>query len=220
MIARQNRNQRLLGDQLVREARLLLAAHKRDVELPALERVGEHGRMVARDPDLDVEQLVAQKARGEGQPFDFLPGEESDGEGRLGGLGGAPCRLRRRFGLGEREPRMVEEGAAGGGERDAVDAARQERNADFIFEIADLPAQRRLRGVQPLLGGDREAALLGDRDEIAKVAQLHNAIPCLPGMVLSLQSLFHARQSGLLVLSTLKFLATPPVPNWEPMLGG
>ena len=91
----------------------------------------------------------------------------------LAGWAARRAASRRRFGLGEREPRMVEEGAAGGSQLDAVHAARQERNADFIFEIADLPAQRRLRGVQPLLGGDREAALLGDRDEIAKVAQLH-----------------------------------------------
>jgi hypothetical protein len=31
-------------------------------------------------------------------------------------------------------------------------------DADFRLEIADLPAQRRLRGMQLLLGGDRQAA--------------------------------------------------------------
>ena len=173
MIARQDRDQRLLGDELVFEVRLRLATHEGDVELPALELAGEHGRMVARNPDLDVEQLVAKKARRIGQPFDLLPGQEADREGRLCRLRGAPRRLHRRLGLGQRQPRMVEEGAAGRGQLDAVHAARQQRHADLVFEIADLAAQRRLRRVQPLLGGDRQAAFLGDRDEVAKVPQLH-----------------------------------------------
>jgi len=42
-------------------------------------------------------------------------------------------------------------------------------NADLIFEIADLPAEGRLRRVKPFLGRERKAALLGDRDEIAKL---------------------------------------------------
>jgi hypothetical protein len=46
--------------------------------------------------------------------------------------------------------------------RDAVDA-------NLIFEIADLAAQRRLCGVQSFLSRERQAALLGDRDEVTKV---------------------------------------------------
>jgi hypothetical protein len=38
----------------------------------------------------------------------------------------------------------------------------------LVFEIADLAAQRRLRRVQPFLSRERQVALLGDRDEIAK----------------------------------------------------
>jgi hypothetical protein len=66
--------------------------------------------------------------------------------------------------------------------------------ADLVFEIADLPAERRLRRVQPLRGRNRQASGLGDRDEIAKVAQLHSGLPYLAGMPLSLQSLFRVRQ--------------------------
>ncbi len=65
---------------------------------------------------------------------------------------------------------MIEKGAPGGGQFDAVHAAVQQRNADLVFEIADLAAQRRLRRMQPLLGGDRQASRLRDRDKIAKVA--------------------------------------------------
>jgi hypothetical protein len=64
---------------------------------------------------------------------------------------------------------MIEKGPPGGGQFDAVHAAAHKLNADLVFEIADLPVERRLRGVKPFLGRERKAALLGDRDEIAKV---------------------------------------------------
>ena len=70
---------------------------------------------------------------------------------------------------------MVEKGATGGGQFDAVHAAAHQLNADLIFEISDLATEGRLRRVQPLLGGERQASLLCDRDEIAKVPQLHSA---------------------------------------------
>jgi len=50
-----------------------------------------------------------------------------------------------------------------------VDASIHQRNADLVFEIADLAAEGRLRRVQPFLSRERQAALLGNRDEIAKV---------------------------------------------------
>jgi hypothetical protein len=52
-----------------------------------------------------------------------------------------------------------------------VSAARaaHQLDANLVFEIADLAAEGRLRRVQPFLSRERQAALLGDRDEIAKV---------------------------------------------------
>ena len=64
---------------------------------------------------------------------------------------------------------MVEKGATGGGQFDAVHAAAHQLNADLIFEISDLATEGRLRRVQPLLSRERQAALLGDRNEITKV---------------------------------------------------
>ena len=61
------------------------------------------------------------------------------------------------------------------GQRDAANAADHERDADFVFQVPDLPAERGLRGVQPPLGRDRQAAFLSDCDEVAKVAKLHTA---------------------------------------------
>ena len=76
-----------------------------------------------------------------------------------------PCCL----GLSKRQPCMVEKGPTGGRQFDAVHAADHQLNADLVFEIADLPAQRRLRGVQPFFSRERQAALFGDRDKITKV---------------------------------------------------
>jgi hypothetical protein len=68
---------------------------------------------------------------------------------------------------------MVEKGPTDRGQFDAVHAAYHQLNADLEFEIANLPAQRRLGSVQSFFGGERQAALFGNRDEITKVSQLH-----------------------------------------------
>jgi hypothetical protein len=55
----------------------------------------------------------------------------------------------------------------------AVHAAAHQLNANLVFEIADLAAEGRLRRVRPFLSRERQAALLGDRDEITKMSQFH-----------------------------------------------
>lgn len=52
---------------------------------------------------------------------------------------------------------MIEEGAPCRRKLDAVNAARQQRHADCIFKISDLPAERRLSGVAPSLEVDNYA---------------------------------------------------------------
>src|SRR6202049_2739508 len=69
---------------------------------------------------------------------------------------------------------MVEEGLAGGGQRDAMNAARQQLGPDLVLQVANLPAQRRSGGVEPELGGRRQAALLDHGYEITQVPQLHS----------------------------------------------
>ena len=64
---------------------------------------------------------------------------------------------------------MIEKSAAGRSQFDAVHAAAHQRDADLIFEIADLPTEGRLGRMQPFLRREGQAALLGDRDEIAKM---------------------------------------------------
>src|ERR1700738_1568459 len=81
----------------------------------------------------------------------------------------SPRRLRSRLRLSQRQPGVVEKGLAGGGQLDAAHAAADQLDANLVFEIADLAAEGRLGGVQPFLSRQRQAALLGNRDEIAKV---------------------------------------------------
>jgi hypothetical protein len=71
--------------------------------------------------------------------------------------------------LRQRQSGMVEKGLACVGQLDAVHAAPHKLGADLVFEITGLTAQRRLCRMQPFLSRERQAALLGDRNEIAKV---------------------------------------------------
>src|SRR5882757_8619456 len=92
---------------------------------------------------------------------------------------------------------MVEKSATRRCQFDTARAAVHQRDPDLIFEVAHLTAERRLRGMQSLLGRDCQASLFGDCDEIAKMPELHGGLPYLQGMSLSLQSLFLRRQGRL-----------------------
>src|SRR5262249_4431620 len=81
-------------------------------------------------------------------------------------------RLRLRHG----KPGMIEKSSTGRSQLDSMHAAGHQLGADLLLKCADLPTKRRLRCVQPPLGSQRQASLLGDRDEIAKVPQLHDAL--------------------------------------------
>src|SRR5258708_21218302 len=142
MIARQDHDKRLLRYYFVFEIGFLFPAEESDIKLPALQVVCERCRVVARNPDFDIEQFVAKDACGPRQPIDFLPGLEAHGESRFGRLRGTPRRFRGCLGLSKRQPCMVEEGAPGGGQFDAVHAAAHKLDADLIFEIADLSTEK------------------------------------------------------------------------------
>ena len=86
-----------------------------------------------------------------------------------------PCgRFHRGVDLRQRQPGMVEKGLPCGGQLDAVNAAGQKLDADLVLQIADMPAERRLRRVQPELGRERQAAFLDHGHEVTKVPQLHS----------------------------------------------
>jgi hypothetical protein len=74
MIARQDHDERLLCDKFVFQIGLLLRAEESDIKLPALEVVRKRCRMVARNPDFNIEQFVAKNARSRGSQSAFLSG--------------------------------------------------------------------------------------------------------------------------------------------------
>ena len=68
--------------------------------------------------------------------------------------------------------RFAEEGAAGIRQRHVMTTPIEERDAHLRLELADLLAERRLRGVQTGRGA-REIQLVGDRDEVPEMPELH-----------------------------------------------
>jgi hypothetical protein len=67
-----------------------------------------------------------------------------------------------------------EKDAPGFGEPHGFRAVVEKRNAQFIFEVANLPAQRRLRNVKPR-GGARHVLFFSDGDEVSQVTEFHFA---------------------------------------------
>ena len=69
----------------------------------------------------------------------------------------------------------VEE-AAGFGELERACAALEQRGAQLLFQLLDLPAQRGL-GDEQALGRAGEIALFGNGDEVAQMAEFHGLTP-------------------------------------------
>jgi hypothetical protein len=88
-----------------------------------------------------------------GSHTNFLPGKETHGQDRLFRLFRPPRAVSSRFNLQQRQARVIKENSPGGGERHATCLALQQLHTDFGFQVANLPAQRRLRRVQSPLSG-------------------------------------------------------------------
>jgi len=73
-------------------------------------------------------------------------------------------------------PRLLEERAAGDGERDAALRAVEELDAQLLLELAHLLADGRLRDVKPV-GCTAEVQLLGDRHEVPEMTKFHCSPP-------------------------------------------
>ena len=147
-----------------------------------IKALGEHRRVIARQADFDAGKLVAKDALHLGQQTDFGPGHEAKRECRSRRLSCAQRCFLGGFRLNQRHSCMVEKGFPGRRQLDTVSAAMHQLNADFLFEIADLPAERWLGRVQLLLGGNGQTAGIGHGDEVAQMPELHPNLPCLAGM--------------------------------------
>jgi|SRR5450755_242395 hypothetical protein len=78
---------------------------------------------------------------------------------------------------------MVEKHSSGGCEFDAADASLQKLNANLCLQIAHLPAQEGLGGVQFLAGCHGEASGFRYGDEIFEMPQFHLLMPRLKSIV-------------------------------------
>src|SRR5690349_19640597 len=77
---------------------------------------------------------------------------------------------------------MVEKSFPGRRQLNTVSATEDQLNADLLFEVPDLPAERWLGSVQLLFGGDGQTAGIGHGDEVAEMPKLHPNLPCLVSM--------------------------------------
>jgi hypothetical protein len=132
--------------------------------------------MLAGNCDLDLRQFLSQNMHDRGQPFRLASAQKSQRQRPLFRVSGAPGGGRGGLNLHQREPRVVEKHAAGRGQLDPARAAGHQHGADLHLQVMNLAAYGGLRGVQPALGRQRDAALLGDRHEVAQVPQLHKPI--------------------------------------------
>jgi hypothetical protein len=174
VIARHDGDDRLVGDDLIRHAGPGLDPEKAEVDLATLQRIGDTGRIEAHHLEFDAQQVLAQHLGNAREPVHLLAVREADSKDRLLRTGGTSCCRDRLGRLAKRQAGMIEKGAAGGRQLDAARAADEELRTHLMLEIAQLPAERRLRGMKPLLGRDGETALLGDGDEVAEMAKLHS----------------------------------------------
>jgi len=71
---------------------------------------------------------------------------------------------------------MPEHRAASGGEGDAARAAVEERDADGLLELLQLPGERGLRDVERG-GGATDAAFLRDDREVPKLSKEQVSVP-------------------------------------------
>src|ERR1700733_5570810 len=84
---------------------------------------------------------------------------------------------------------MVQKSLAGRRQLNAMSAASDQLNADFLFEIPDLPAEGGLRRMELLLGANGQTACISHRDDIAGMPELHHKLPNLVGPSLASPSL-------------------------------
>ena len=183
MVARKYKNQRVGTHAPAGQiSHVLFRPHESRIKPAPHQGLGEHRGVIARQADFDAGKLVAKDAVHLGQQTDFRPRHKAKGKCRFRRLSCAQrgffCCLR----LNQRHARMVEKGFSGRRQLNTVSAAIHQLNADFLFEIPDLPAERWLGRVELLFGGNGQTACISHGDEVAEMPKLHHNLPCLVSM--------------------------------------
>ena len=170
MVAGQNDKERFARQTFEHQVgHLRLRSKEGDVDLTSEESTRKFGRCLTDEDHLDARQLVVKQPHGFREPVHLGSRQKSHDERRLGRVRGPPRRVPGCLDLSQCQPGMIEKCTTSRRQLDPVNAPIEKLSAYLSFQIAQLPTEGRLRGVQPALGRERDAALLGDRYEIAQV---------------------------------------------------
>ena len=123
-----------------------------------------HLRDFAPQRPQDQRHQVGGQGRNRAEP-------QAAGEGIAVGLGVVTDRI----GLVDHPARHRHHLGAHRGNLDPAVGALEQRDAELFLELAHLPAQGRLTDVTGL-GGAAEMAEIGDRDDVAEIAQVHRRL--------------------------------------------
>ena len=145
---------------------------ERDIDLVDAEHLGEPAARVLAHRQLDLR--VALVEDGERQRDVDRPHRVHRADGHVPALHAAHgLELGARgIELGEDPAGPGDEQLARGGDRDRSRRPLRERDADLILQAPDLLGEGRLRDVLPGRGAG-EAALVGERDEVAELPEFH-----------------------------------------------
>jgi hypothetical protein len=143
-----------------------------DAFLP--QRVVEVGRPSLAYFDLDAWVFFRHRREEAGQRLVRGAGDVAEPDEPGLASPGPAGRLDHFVGVGEHPPRRLGEHPAGLGEPGRTPF--EQPDAQLAFKVANLPAERRLRHVQPL-GGALEPAFVGDRDDVPHETQLDHHVP-------------------------------------------
>ena len=167
----QSRHQRFEGQHLLVDRRIVdMDTAKADVDASGLERLHLLHRRRFRQAQLQV-GVTAQAADQLRQDAVEGGGGETDAEPSLFPRADAPGVVANLAQLLEQGAGVLVEEAPGLGQAQRP-AAFEQGHAELVFELLELPAQRRLGDVQAL-GGAGEIEGFGERLEIAQMTKLH-----------------------------------------------
>src|SRR5579862_21245 len=184
MVARQNHQQRLFCNTTKRQpCHSLFAPKKSRIQFFFQQRFCKFCRILARYQQVNIRQFVAQDLQCCRHPCELVSGQKAHREAWPRRMSHPACGFHCRFNLCQHGACVFKKGLARRRQLDAASAARQQLGADFFFEVPDLPAQRRLCGVQLRLCRNGNTLRLGDRDKITQVSQFHLELPCSRSIV-------------------------------------
>src|SRR6266568_4428812 len=152
----------------------LLRPYESRIELAPHQGLGQRWGVITRQADFDARKLVSKDAVHLRQQTDFRPRQKAKGERRSRRLSGAQRRFFCCVRLKQRHSCMVGKRFAGRRQLNTVSPTIHQLNADFLFEIPNLPAERWLGRVKLLLGGNGQTARISNRDEVAEMPKLHH----------------------------------------------